>query len=112
MLGQGDSNLANFLWDGGRVRLVDFEDCRPSTRSFELAVLVEHLSFWADAGLDADDFLARFDLTVAERRELLDYRRVAALSWLLLLRPGSRASRRNPPGTLSRQAGRLQCLLG
>jgi len=111
VLGQADPNLANFLYADGRVRLVDFEDCRPSSRSFELAALVEHLSFWAVAGLDADDFLARFDLTAAERRRLPDYRRVAALYWLYLLRPGSRASGRNPPGTLTRQAGRLRHLL-
>jgi aminoglycoside phosphotransferase len=112
VLGQGDSNLANFLYDDGRVRLVDFEDCAPSDRPFELAVLVEHLSSWSDAGLDADDLLARFDLTAAEQRRLLDYRRLAALFWLAHLRPGSRASRRNPPGTLTRQAARLRRLLG
>lgn len=111
VLGHADPNLANFLYADGQVRLVDFEDCRPSDRSFELAVLVEHLSFRADAGLDADDFLARFDLTAAERRRLPDYRRVAALYWLYLLRPGSRASLRNPPGTLTRQAGHLRRLL-
>jgi prepilin-type processing-associated H-X9-DG protein len=111
VLGQADANLANFLYADGRVRLVDFEDCRPSSRPFELAILVEHLSFWAEAGLDADGFLARFDLTAAERHWLLDYRPVAALYWLYLLRPGSRASGRNPPGTLSRQAGRLRRLL-
>jgi prepilin-type processing-associated H-X9-DG protein len=111
VLGQADANLANFLYADGRVRLVDFEDCRPSNRPFELAVLVEHLSFWAGAGLDADDFLARFDLTAGERRRLLDYRPVAALHWLYLLRPGSRTSGRNPPGTLARQAGRLRRLL-
>jgi len=44
VLGQGDGNLANFLWDGGQVRIVDFEDSGPSDRAFELAVLVEHLS--------------------------------------------------------------------
>jgi hypothetical protein len=26
VFGQGDGNLANFLWDSDRVRLVDFED--------------------------------------------------------------------------------------
>lgn len=111
VLGQADASLENFLYADGRVRIVDFEDCRPSDRPFELAVLVENLSFWADAGLDADDFLARFDLTAAERRRLPDYRRVAALYWLYLLRPGSRSSRRNPPGTLERQASRLRRLL-
>ena len=111
VLGQGDSNLANFLWDGHRVRLVDFEDSGPSDRAFELALLVEHISAWSDTQLDAGTFVALFDLTTAEKARLLHYRRLAALFWLMLLRPASRASRRNPPGTLNRQAGRLLALL-
>ena len=36
VFGQGDANLANFLWDGERVRIVDFEDSgaeRPGLRA-------------------------------------------------------------------------------
>jgi Ser/Thr protein kinase RdoA (MazF antagonist) len=54
VLGQRDANLANFLWDGTQVQIVDFEDSGPSDRAFELAVLVEHLSAWSDAGLSAE----------------------------------------------------------
>jgi thiamine kinase-like enzyme len=111
ILGQGDPNFANFLWDGGRVRLVDFEDCGPSDRGFELAILVEHLSAWSDTRLDADTFLALFDLTSAERGRVRTCRRLAALFWLILLRPGGSASARNPPCTLQRQARRLLELL-
>jgi Ser/Thr protein kinase RdoA (MazF antagonist) len=112
VFGHGDANLANFLWDGRRVRLVDFEDSGPSDRAFELAVLVEHLSAWSDARLDSGAFVSSFGLTGAERARLLQFRRLAALFWLLHLRPGGRASRRNPPGTLRRQAERLLGLLG
>jgi thiamine kinase-like enzyme len=111
VLGQGDSNLANFLWDGHQVRLVDFEDSGPSDRAFELALLVEHISAWSDARLDAGTFLDLFELTTAETARLLQFRRLAALFWLTLLRPGSRASRRDPPGTLKHQADRLLALL-
>jgi Ser/Thr protein kinase RdoA (MazF antagonist) len=111
ILGQGDPNFANFLWDGERIRLVDFEDCGPSDRGFELAILVEHLSAWSDTRLDADTFLALFDLTPAERDRVRTCRRLAALFWLILLRPGGSASARNPPRTLQRQAGRLLELL-
>ncbi len=52
VFGQGDANLANFLWDGERVRMVDFEDSGLSDRAFELAVLVEHISAWLGAGLE------------------------------------------------------------
>lgn len=111
VLGQGDSNLADFLWDGTRVRIVDFEDCGPSDRAFELAALVEHISAWSDAGLSADVFLALFDLTAAEQVKVREYRRLSALFWLLMLQPGSPAHHRNPPGTLERQATRLLLLL-
>jgi aminoglycoside phosphotransferase len=111
VFGQGDANLANFLWDGHRVRVVDFEDSGCSDRAFELAVLVEHLSAWHDAALDADQLVAAFGLSAAETARLAGSRRLAALAWLFFLRPGGRASRRNPPGTLRRQAERLLALL-
>jgi len=40
------------------------------------------------------------------------YRRLLATFWLLMLLPGSPSHRRNPPGTLQRQASRLLELLG
>jgi thiamine kinase-like enzyme len=111
VLGQGDYNLANFLWDGTRVRIVDFEDSGPSDRAFELAVLVEHISAWSDACLSADLFLALFDLTAADQVKVREYRRLSALFWLMMLLPGSPAHRRSPSGTLERQATRLLLLL-
>ena len=44
VLGHSDPNLANYLWDGARVRVVDFEDAGRSDPVYELATLVEHLS--------------------------------------------------------------------
>jgi hypothetical protein len=111
VLGQGDSNLANFLRDGTQVRLADFEDSGPSDRAFELAVLVEHISAWSDAGLPADAFLALSGLTAAGQVTAGEYPRLAALFWPMLLPPGSPAHHRNPPGTVERQAARLLLLL-
>jgi aminoglycoside phosphotransferase len=111
VLGQGDPCLANFIWDGTQIRIVDFEDSGPSERAFELAILTEHISAWSDARLNADDFLALFDLTGAEAARVHLFRCLAALFWLILLRPGGPASARNPPGTLQRQAARLLTLL-
>jgi aminoglycoside phosphotransferase len=87
VFGQGDSNLANFLWDGERVRLVDFEDSGRNDRAFELAALTEHISFRHDT----DPLLARFDLTANESARVLFFRRAFAIFWLLLVRdrPGS-----------------------
>jgi len=112
VLGQGDCNLANFLWDGHMVRIVDFEDAGLSERAFELAILAEHISAWSDASLEAKDFLGLFDLTSPERRRLLEFRRLAALFWLILLLPNRPVNDRNPPGTLARHAIRLLGLLG
>ena len=112
VLGQGDPNLANFLWDGTRMRIVDFEDSGVSDRAFELAVLVEHLSAWPDGRLDTEAFLGGFSLASSQRARLAGYRRLSALFWLLMLLPGGPASTRNPPGVLDLQAGRLLALLG
>jgi thiamine kinase-like enzyme len=112
VLGQGDCNLANFLWDGARIRIVDFEDSGPSDRAFELAILVEHISAWSDASLEAEPFLSRFDLTRLEADRLREFRRLAAAFWLLRLLLDAPANRRNPPGTSQRQANRLLALLG
>lgn len=110
VFGQGDGDLSNFLWDGQRIRIVDFEDSGLSDRAFELAVLVEHTSAWLDADLDAEQFTDAFDLTAAERVRLRDCRRLAALRWLLLLQPGSARSEQQPPNAQARQAGRLLSL--
>jgi hypothetical protein len=75
------------------------------------SILTEHISVWSDARLNADDFLALFDLTGAEAARVHVFRCLAALFWLILLRPGGPASARNPPGTLQRQAARLLTLL-
>jgi Ser/Thr protein kinase RdoA (MazF antagonist) len=105
VLGQGDGNLANFLWDGELVRIVDFEDSGVSDRALELADLVEHVSAWRDGGLDAEGFTEAFDLGPAERARLADSRRLTALGWLLYLR------RRGDADALRRQAERLLSLL-
>lgn len=111
VLGHGDPCFANYLWDGRRIRLVDFEDCGPSDRAFELAILTEHISAWSDARMGADNFLTRFDLTQSEKTRIQNFRRLAALYWLIMLRPGGPSSTRNPPGTLRRQTDRLLRLL-
>jgi hypothetical protein len=108
----GDGNLANRLWDGSRVRLVDFEGSGRGGRAQELADFVEHITVWAHAGIDAGAFLGRFDLSPAEHRQISELRRLHAAHWLMILLPGGGAYHRNPPGTLERQAHRTLELLG
>ncbi len=111
VFGPGDGNLANYLWDGTRVRVVDFEDSGRSDRPFELAEITEHVGSWVEHPLDTETFLAHIDLTPAERARLPDCRRLLALTWLFLLSFEDPEHPRNPPGTLVRQAARLSALL-
>jgi Phosphotransferase enzyme family len=102
-LGHGEANLANYLWDGRRIRIVDFEDAAIADPASELAIVVEHLSA---RHLDADGLCARFDV---------DPVRLRAMFWLRLRRlllPAGPAEQRNPPGTAATQARRLLDLLG
>jgi len=108
---QGDPNLANHLWDGATVRLVDFEASGRGDQAAELADLVEHITVWAHAGINAEPFLDRFDLTASRRRQIAQLRRLFAAFWLMRLLPGGNAHHRNPPGTFERQADRLLGLL-
>ncbi|NRQ33252.1 aminoglycoside phosphotransferase family protein [Nonomuraea sp. NN258] len=101
VFGAGDGNLANFLWDGGRVRIVDFEESGRSDRAFELSEICEHVSMWVDGDLGVAH---HFELTPAEERRMRECRRLHAFMWLFLL---SHESPRNPPGTFARQVERF-----
>ncbi|SCK19092.1 hypothetical protein H181DRAFT_01352 [Streptomyces sp. WMMB 714] len=111
VFGAGDGNLANYLWDGARVRIVDFEESGRSDRLFELAEITEHVGSWVERPLDAGSFLRRSALTGAEHARLREYRRLLALVWLFLLSSDEQGEARNPPGTVERQAARLVALL-
>lgn len=111
VFGPGDGNLANYLWDGSRVRVVDFEDSGLSDRPFELAEITEHVASWVGPPLDVEAFLDLFDLSDAERARLPECRRLLALVWLFLLAFDDPQHPRNPPGTAERQAARLSALL-
>lgn len=111
VLGQGDSNLSNFLWDGRRIRLVDFEDAGPSERSFELANLIEHLSARPYPEIGGEPFLRRFAFTQTEWVRFQEFRRLTAVFWLAMLTPGGRAASRNPAAALHDQAVHVRALL-
>ena len=69
IFGRADGNIANHVWDGDCVRLVDFEDSGRSDRAFELADLAEHVSWYAH-GFDPEPVLDMFDLASRERSRL------------------------------------------
>ncbi|MBF6228505.1 hypothetical protein IU470_25785 [Nocardia abscessus] len=109
VFGSGDGNLANYLWDGSDVRVVDFEDSGRSDRAFELAEITEHVGSWVEHPLDVARFIESCELTAAESIRLRDCRRLLALAWLFLLALDDK-NRRNPPGTVERQAERVMNL--
>jgi phosphotransferase family enzyme len=104
---QGDPNLANHLWDGHSVHLVDFETSGRGDRATELADFVEHITVWAHAGIDAGAFLDRFDLHHGEGQQITQLRRLFAAFWVMRLLPGGSAYHRNPPAPLN--ARRAAC---
>jgi hypothetical protein len=106
-----DGNLANYLWDGTTVRVVDLESAGRLDRAFELADFVEHIPPRLHAGIRAKDLLGRLDLRPDEYARIEAYRPAFAVFWLLRLLPGGGSARRNPPGTLEAQAAHLLGLL-
>lgn len=105
VIGHGDPNLSNYLWDGIRVRIVDFEDAGRSDLAVELANLVEHISA---RETDWTGFVSRFPV---DRQRFLTARRLWSIFWLILLRPGAPSSLRNPPDTRIHQSTRVLTLL-
>jgi hypothetical protein len=111
VLGRGDHNLSNFLWDGQQVRLVDFEYAVRCEVSDEMAELVEHISARCTPDAVWKQFLGGLELSKAERARLQAARRRRVVMWLLLLLPGQSGASLNPPGTLRKQAERTLELL-
>jgi hypothetical protein len=111
VFGTGDGNLSNYLWDGSRVRVIDFEHSGRSDHAFELAEVTEHIS----VGAARDDIrfavLERVELPAAEERRFQNCRILHACYWLLSVLGDDPRHPRNPPGTLERQAARLLALL-
>jgi Phosphotransferase enzyme family len=98
VLGHSDPNLANYLWDGSRMRIVDFEDAGRSDATYEVATLVEHLSA---RDTDWRPLIESVDVDVTR---LVAGRRLAASLWLACcpavrrrhaIRPGRCSTRPN-----------------
>ncbi|WP_405063398.1 aminoglycoside phosphotransferase family protein [Kribbella sp. NBC_01505] len=105
VVAHGDPNLANYLWDGTTLRIVDFEDAGLGDRTVELANLLEHL---AGRRTDWTPLLHRWPV---DPSRLLTARTLWAAFWLGLIGPGGPSASRNPPGTAEAQAERLLGLI-
>lgn len=108
---QADGNLGNFVWDGARCHVVDFEDSGISDPAYEVADLIEHVTAWLPGLIKEDDLIEALGFCANRRARLLGFRRLMAVFWLLMLLPGNPAHRRNPPGSAERQAERVLGLL-
>jgi Ser/Thr protein kinase RdoA (MazF antagonist) len=103
-----DPSPANYLWDGRRVVLVDFEDAGWRDRAVELADLVEHAQSRNTPAAAWGRVLDRLGLDGRERARHRAARRLFGLFWLfwltLLDRPGADLS---PAAQLERVGGLL-----
>jgi hypothetical protein len=108
VLAHGDPSPANYLWDGRRVVLVDFEDAGWRDRAVELADLVEHAQSRNTPAAAWGRVLDRLGLDGRERARHRAARRLFGLFWLfwltLLDRPGADLS---PAAQLERVGGLL-----
>lgn len=111
VLGIGDLNPANVLWDGGTMRLVDFEDGGVSDPAYELADHVEHIASRLPGIYDPDALARAVGLDGVQRARMAAYRPLWAAFWLAMLVPGSGGWHRNPPGTLEAQAAHFMALV-
>jgi aminoglycoside phosphotransferase (APT) family kinase protein len=111
VIAQGDGKVDNMLWDGSRVRLIDFEGFGVGDLAFEVADLAEHISARLRGLRDPAAVLAGFDLSPVQLQRAKAYRVVLATFWLLMLLPGNPGHRRNPEGSDRLQALHLLDLL-
>ncbi|MEQ4724989.1 phosphotransferase [Nonomuraea sp. B19D2] len=92
VFGTGDGNIANYLWDGTKVRVIDFEYSGRSDRAFELAEVTEHIAVWENDPAGMTAVLERLELTAEEAARLTECRRLMALFWLLRARKEIRSA--------------------
>lgn len=111
VLAQGDANVDNMLWDGSRVRLIDFEGFGVGDLAFEVADLVEHVSSRLHGLRDPQAVIAGFDLRPPQSLRVEQYRVVLATFWLLMVLPGNPGHGRNPESSDEIQAAHLLNLL-
>jgi aminoglycoside phosphotransferase (APT) family kinase protein len=111
VVAQGDARVDNMLWDGSRVRLIDFEYFGVGDLAFEVADLAEHISARLSGLRDPEAVVAGFNLTPARLARVQAYRIVLATFWLLMLLPGNPGRDLNPEGSDTLQAVHLLDLL-
>jgi len=109
---RGDPNLANCLWDGQHLRIVDFEYSGWNDRAFDLADLVEHVQSRGTPDEEWAWFVEQFALSPDERMRFQAAQQLIALFWLLKLWPPREVSESDSPERerFASQLRRARCL--
>ena len=89
VFGRGDPSLANLLWNGTRVALLDFEYSGWTDPAYELADLVEHPRSRGTPDATWYAFVDRFALDPSAVIRHRAARRMLALFWLARCQPGN-----------------------
>ncbi len=84
---RGDGNLRNWMRANGQLRLIDFEYSGWTTRDFDLADTIEHVSGRDVGETPWEALLAGLALDSAERARIAAGRRTYAIFWLMKLWP-------------------------
>jgi thiamine kinase-like enzyme len=94
-LGCGDPSLANILWDGTHLAMLDFEYAGWTDPAYELADLIEHPHSRGTPDHTWDTFTDRFTLDPTARARHHAARRMFSLFWLARAdqRPATQAER-------------------
>lgn len=87
VFGRGDPSLANALWDGAELTLLDFEYSGWTDPAYELADLIEHPRSRATPDSSWRDFTDRFGLSPGAQARHEAARRMLALFWLTRRQP-------------------------
>ena len=87
VFGRGDPSLANLLWDGAELTLLDFEYAGWSDPAYELADLIEHPQSCATPDHAWHSLVDRFGFDPDARARHHAARRMLALFWLARRRP-------------------------
>lgn len=80
---RGDHNLANCLWDGDKLWLVDLEHIGWHDPVIDLALLTEHVQARRTPHDEWLWFIEQFALTKRQRKRLVAAQRQISLSWLI-----------------------------
>jgi Ser/Thr protein kinase RdoA (MazF antagonist) len=107
---RGDSNLLNWLWDGSRIGVVDYEFAGYSDLAFDCADLTEHISS-RQAGIDDQAWAETVSLAglgAQGQRRFEAAQRTRALRWLAVQCSATTGLKSSPASSTASAASRTR----